>query len=219
MKKIVLIICLFFFFSCHDKEQKKELLSLQITLDSLITQQYYFLDNMESSPLKDTQEINTIRTGAAYLSENINTPDFPRLYTEFNEYYGDSMFALSVWKDKDYIKCKIKLMEYYSLNQILKYFYESHFQVETIGIVALNDRVRKGKKERVEIIPYYMNFLDRKYPIIIVGADTLEYDGFKYYYDVISYEDRYQDVNAKMIVRRWDRVSEMDASCRLTIVD
>lgn len=218
MKKynLILFVCVTIFASCNSS-QNEEFSDLQNLLDNLIQQQYSFLKNIDSHQNRDFV-IDSLCFDKQQLLNTVNQKEFENLYIQFNKKYGDNIFDLDS-KNKNYLQLQLLLIEYFALNQEIIYYYQSHYQVDAMGFIALDDQIGQGEKKKIRIVPYYMNLEIKEHPLIIVANDTLEYDNGIYYYDAYTENEDFYDIEGNIIVWKWDRYSRISASCRLNIKD
>ena len=225
MKKIIILLLLgnIFFLSCHNNKQyNAEIEDLTTTLDILINQQYNWLKQIDSYQNRDKYADSIYIIGNQLIDNvDINSSIFWRKYKLFNKQYGRSQFDINQEQELscNYIKNKIKLIQYDALSQEKMNFYESHYQVDAMGFVILNNHIRKGKKERIYIVPRYDNFQLENPPIFMINNDTLQYDNFneQYYYDILVNEKDTLSLKAKITIWKWDRYTTINASAPLYV--
>ena len=211
-KSFVFLLCV----SCGNNYQKKELDNLNAIIDLIIFEQYNEIKTINSSMVRD--RIDSIYLEGNRIIEGIEKEKNQEKYLNFCNEYGDGKFEIIKWNNKELLKTKMKVIQLYSLNKEIKYFYQSHFQVDLLGIIPLKRDVYKNKHEVIEIIPRYISSIEfEDPPIIIIDSDTLEYTGNSYLFNCFFKESGKHIIKSEVIVKRWNDTLKIDAGFRINV--
>ena len=214
MKIVLIALTVFLFLSCDNHQ--KELSDLNAVLYSIIEEQYKNIKIINSPMTK--YRIDSIYLKGNRIIENIEKGNIKEEYLKFCDEYGDGKFEVEKWNNKGYLKAKMRMIQLYSLNKEIQYFYQSHFQVDLLGITPFKKDVRKNKHEVIEIIPRYINHMEfEDPPIIIIGSDTLEYTGNSYLFNCFFTESGKHIIKSEIIVKRWNDTLKIDAGFRIDV--
>jgi hypothetical protein len=224
-KKIIifLMISSCFFYGCKNRQQQTEMEDINVLLDDLISEQYTWLNNLDTSYKTRYDWPDSIYKYGNYLIDHIDMQNasFVYSYNRFNKEFGKSQFTINSNFSKDYVKTKIKMLQYYALSEEIRAFYYLHFQVDLMGFSILNDTISKGETERLCLMPEYNYGNPKKSPIFVVNSDTLKFNGhfpYRYYYDFYSNKgDTTINITSKITVWMWDRYFTFEASAPIYV--
>ncbi|MDD3280926.1 MAG: hypothetical protein PHC83_05070 [Bacteroidales bacterium] len=200
IKNTLLIICIIVCFQCSNKK-KNDLVELNYILDSIIIQQYNEFKTIEGSSIRF--RIDSVYLIGNELIKNIGDDDFEKRYVKFCHEYGEGKFGSDLNHNKEYLKAKIKLMQLNYINQDIQCFYQSHFQVDLLGLQPLNKKIKKDSKEKIQLIPHFLTSEIESPPIVIIDGDTLKYDGLYYEYNYNQSKIGLDTIKPDIIIKRW----------------
>lgn len=200
LKNALVIICIIACCQCSNKK-KNDLVELNYILDSIIIQQYKEFKKIDGSAIQF--RIDSVYLIGNELIKNIGDDDFEKKYIKFCHEYGRGKFGSDLNQNKEYLKAKIKLMQLNYINQDIQNFYQSHFQVDLLGLQPLNKKIKKDSQEKIRLIPYFFTSEIDSPPIVIIDGDTLKYDGLYYEYNYTQSKIGSYKIEPDILIKRW----------------
>ena len=211
MKKYILIVVgiIYFLFGCqHNNEEYKDLMELNLILDSLVYKQYKEIKSVDNLNMR--KRIDSVYLiGNALLIEN-NSINFSKKYIQFCQEYGEDKFGSVLNHHQEYLKAKIKLIQLYYIGKETQYFYQSHFQVDLLGLIPTKHRIKKGEHENLNLFHYFSSSEISSIPIVIINGDTLNYDGLFYNYNYCQNKFGMDTIKPEIIIKRWNDILKIN---------
>jgi hypothetical protein len=176
-----------------------------LLLDSIV-QNYYTITEEEDIYGIRNRKDSVIADGNLLLN-NYNDPHFKEFYTYFLKEYGGYVIIGEKRDTYNYITLQTKLIQIQYLIDLLKSEHESYFQVDMIGLRAINSVAKHNKKNQLKLFIMYEFLYDKKnhfYPIVKINGDTLPYEWPYYYYDYFEKEKGEHFIDANIFVKKWN---------------
>jgi len=214
-KKLIYSIVLYFISACSIKYQNEEI-KLNKDLEFLIEQQYKECKKIEG--LKEREYIDSIYIVGNLLLKNIGTEDYFQKYYDYHAQYGGDKFQLGNWENCNDVKTTIQIIQLYALNDEIQSFYQSHFQVDLVGLYPNNRLIKVNKKETIELVPHYISAEIKEPPIVTIGMDTLKFNGISYEYEILEKDTGTKFFDAEIFVERWGKIRGYKCNFRIEIM-
>lgn len=215
-KTILNILIIFLFISCNNNSNKEELSQLNESLDLIINELYNESKTLEGIEIRGFI-IDSVYLQGNQIVQNIEKDNFKEKYMDFCNKYGNSKFEILEWNNKEYLKMQIKMIQVYSLNKEIQYFFQSHFQVDLLGYIPTKKEIQKNKGETIEIIPHYCSSELRDHPIVIIDTDTLEYTGNSYLFKCSFKESGEHLIETETIIKRWNDTLRIKSGFKINV--
>jgi hypothetical protein len=184
---ILLFSSLLFMSSCHTKQPEQQESDLEIMLTNLVEDRYAHCNQLSKSNEKMSrcewademmEECNQLLTSQEpYREKYKGLRSLMKRYDihwpyDINETEMDSMnFALMV-----------RVVQLCALNYEIESFYQSHYQVDGLGIEYAGEfRDKKGNRV-IRLLPKYISQNPELNPVYYVNGEKLSTDGTYWYY-------------------------------------
>ena len=183
---LLLIYSVVFLASCHTKQSEHQNADLEIMLADLVedryTHCYQLTDSDKIVRCKYADEImekcnQLLSSQEPYREKYKGLRSLMKRY-DIHRPYGingtemDSMnFALIV-----------RVVQLYALNYEIESFYQSHYQVEGLGIEYAGEFYDQKGNKVVRLLPYYISSKADLNPVYYVNGEKLSTDGTYWYY-------------------------------------
>lgn len=229
-----------FMTSCHNKTPEThyqmsvtqaDLEEFKMLLDSLTVHQYNWIKSIKA-PDYSSKDImaDSIFLFGNELLEQFDYKKYSEPSSEDVKEFGDYIntylttnFGYPLKSNNpELFKLRIKLLQYYALTELFRYYCSIHYPVNTFNLVVLNNPVKKGVETEIEIIPEYHYTLSmyEDLPLLIIGNDTVHVNvrnGNRFYYNTRFNKSGKHSIAAKYIFRQWNHIETYETSFRVEV--
>ncbi len=193
MKNRYLIIVFYFalcsaiFFSCSHKQQQSEQSDLEIMLSDLVEDRYAHCNQLSKSNekmnrYKYADEIME-KCNQLIASQDPYREKYKGLRSLMKEYKIDWPYGINGTEmDSMNFALMVRVVQLYALDYEIESFYQSHYQVELLGIEYAGEfRDKKGNRV-VRLHPEYISQNPNLNPVYYMNGEKLSTDGTYWYY-------------------------------------
>lgn len=206
---IVYLLSLFLLSACSSRQQEwKEAQDLLFPVINRQYEDYYKVKSLSA-------DLDSIYLNGNELIDHIGDPMYRNRYMKFWEKYTDIAPNPKEWKKDEALKTRIRITQLNAINQLILNFHRSHFQVDLLGIAALNKDFQAYKSGKVDLLPYYK--ASHSHPLIIVDTDTLKYNGQVYEYEWKGKDTGTYFIATEIIMERWGGLRNYNPTFRIDV--
>ena len=183
-----LLLCLVVFLvSCHTKQSEHQNSDLEIMLSVLVEDRYAHCNQLSKSNEKMSRceyadEIME-KCNQLLTSEEPYQERYKGLRSLMKRYDIHWPYGISQTKtDSMNFALMVKVVQLYALEQEIEAFYQSHYQVELLGIEYVGEFYDKKGNKIVRLLPNYISSNPDLNPVYYVNGEKLSTDGTFWYY-------------------------------------
>lgn len=183
---LLLLCSVAFLASCHTKQQEQQQSDLERMLTDLVEDRYAYCYQLTDSDkivrCKYADEImekcdQLLASTEPYREKNKELRSLMRRY-DINGHYGINQTEM----DSMNFALMVRVVQLYALEQEIEAFYQSHFQVEGLGIEYAGEFCDKKGNRVVRLLPNYSSRNPDCNPVYYVNGEKLSTDGTFWYY-------------------------------------
>jgi hypothetical protein len=182
-----LALCSAIFFSCSHKQQQSEQSDLEILLSDLVEDRYAHCNQLSKSNekmnrYKYADEIME-KCNQLIASQDPYREKYKGLRSLMKEYKIDWPYGINGTEmDSMNFALMVRVVQLYALDYEIESFYQSHYQVELLGIEYAGEfRDKKGNRV-VRLHPEYISQNPDLNPVYYMNGEKLSTDGTYWYY-------------------------------------
>lgn len=182
-----LALCSAIFFNCSHKQQQSEQSDLERMLIDLVEDRYAHCNQLSKSNEKMSrseyadeimEECNQLLTSNKPYREKIKELRSLMKRYDINGQGGINLMEM----DSMNFALMVRVVQLYALDYEIESFYQSHYQVELLGIEYAGEfRDKKGNRV-VRLHPEYISQNTNLNPVYYVNGEKLSTDGTYWYY-------------------------------------
>lgn len=187
-KLLLLLLCsVMVLVGCHSKQQPEPQQSdLERLLTDLVENRYAYCYQLTDSDTvvrcKYADEImekcnQLLASKEPYWERCMKLHSLMKRY-DIDDYYGINEADL----DSEDFALMVRVVQLYALEQEIESFYNSHYQVELLGIEYAGDFYDKNGNRVVRLLPNYISRNPDCNPVYYVNGEKLSTDGTYWYY-------------------------------------
>ncbi len=188
-KLLLLLLCsVMVLVGCHSKQQPEPQQSdLERLLTDLVENRYAYCNQLSKSNEKMSRceyadEImekcnQLLASKEPYWKRCLELHSLMKIY-DIDDYYGINGADL----DSEDFALMVRVVQLYALEQEIESFYNSHYQVELLGIEYAGDFYDKNGNRVVRLLPNYISRNPDCNPVYYVNGEKLSTDGTYWYY-------------------------------------
>ena len=187
-KILFLLLCsVMVLVGCHSKQPEHRQSDLERMLTDLVEDRYAHCNQLSKSNEKMSRceyadEImekcdQLLASKEPYWKRCMKLHSLMKRY-DIDDYYGINEADL----DSEDFALMVRVVQLYALEQEIESFYNSHYQVELLGIEYAGDFYDKNGNRVVRLLPNYVSQNPDLNPVYYVNGEKLSTDGTYWYY-------------------------------------